>query len=102
MPAARERPGGSATGRFRVGVNSGRVMAGVLGGPTGHRTHGLVGDMVNLAARLESEASPGSVLVGSGTYKSLPDGSDADRLPPMNVKGKEEVVTAYVLHALPD
>lgn len=38
--------------RFRVGVNSGRVMAWVLGGPTGHRTHGLVGDMVNLAARL--------------------------------------------------
>lgn len=88
--------------RFRVGVNSGRVMAGVLGGPRGHRTHGLVGDMVNLAARLEAEASAGTVLVGSGTYERLPRGADADRLPPMKVKGKEEVVTAYVLHALPD
>ncbi len=86
--------------RFRVGVNSGEVVAGVLGGPTGHRKHGLVGDTVNLAARLESQAPVGGVLIGAGTYEQLPEGTLAQRLPPLSVKGKEEPVDAYVLHRL--
>jgi class 3 adenylate cyclase len=84
--------------RFRVGVNSGDVVAGVLGGARGHRKHGLVGDTVNLAARLEAEAPVGSVLVGASTYAMLPPGAIAERLPPLRVKGKQEPVEAYVLH----
>ncbi|HVM16308.1 MAG TPA: adenylate/guanylate cyclase domain-containing protein, partial [Gaiellaceae bacterium] len=45
--------------RFRVGVNSGRVSTGVVGAGAGHRKHGVVGDTVNLAARLEREARAG-------------------------------------------
>lgn len=86
--------------RFRAGVNSGDVLAGVLGGPTGHRKHGLVGDTVNLAARLESEARPGEVVVGAGTYEQLEPGALVERLPPLQVKGKEDPVEAYVLHGL--
>jgi class 3 adenylate cyclase len=37
--------------RFRAGVNSGEVLAGVVGGTRGHRKHGVVGDTVNLASR---------------------------------------------------
>ena len=40
--------------RFRVGVNSGTAVAAVVGGATGHRKHGIVGDAVNIAARLEA------------------------------------------------
>jgi class 3 adenylate cyclase len=87
--------------RFRVGVNSGEVVAAVLGGESGHRKHGLVGDTVNLAARLESIARVDSVVIGSGTYERLPPGAVVGRLAPLELKGKSEPVDAYLLHALP-
>ena len=86
--------------RFRVGVNSGEVLAGLVGGPTGHRKHGVVGDTVNLAARLEAEAPVGKVVVGAETAAALRAGAMLERLPTMRVKGKEEPVEAYVLHTL--
>jgi class 3 adenylate cyclase len=86
--------------RFRVGVNSGEVLAGVVGGRTGHRKHGVVGDTVNLAARLEAQAEPGQVVVGSGTAGALPPGALLERLPPLAVKGKSEPVEAFVLRSL--
>jgi adenylate cyclase len=86
--------------RFRLGLNSGEVLAGVVGAGSGHRKHGLVGDTVNLAARLEHEAPVGGVVVGAGTYERLPPGALVERLPPLTVKGKSEPVEAYVLHGL--
>jgi adenylate cyclase len=86
--------------RFRVGVNSGEVLSGVVGGATGHRKHGVVGDTVNLAARLENLAAAGQVVVGAGTAEALPAGAVIERLPPLDVKGKEAPVEAYVLHRL--
>jgi adenylate cyclase len=86
--------------RFRAGVNSGEVLAGLVGGPSGHRKHGVVGDTVNLAARLESEAPAGGVVVGAETAAALPPGAMLERLAPLQVKGKEEPVEAYVLHRL--
>jgi adenylate cyclase len=86
--------------RFRVGVNSGEVLAGVVGGRSGHRKHGVVGDTVNLAARLEAQAPVGKVVVGAETATALPPGALLERLPALQVKGKEEPVEAYVLHAL--
>jgi adenylate cyclase len=86
--------------RFRVGVNSGEIASGVVG-ERGHRKHDVIGDTVNLAARLESQAPVGGVLIGEGTRAALPDGAVVEELPPMRIKGKAEPVTAYVLRALP-
>ena len=86
--------------RFRVGINSGEVLAGVVGAGTGHRKHGLIGDTVNLAARLEGQAIAGQVVVGAGTYERLPPGALVERLPPLQLKGKTDPVEAYVLHGL--
>jgi len=86
--------------RFRVGVNSGPVLAGVVG-DRGHRVHGVFGDTVNLGARLEGQAPPGGVVVGEATYALLPPEAHVERLPELRVKGKAEPVVAYVLHALP-
>jgi adenylate cyclase len=88
--------------RFRVGINSGEVLVGVLGGDRGHRKHGLVGDTVNLAARLEGEAPVGEVVIGSGTLEQLPGGVGVESLPPLFVKGKREAVDAYVLKKIPN
>lgn len=87
--------------RFRVGVNTGEVHAGVVGGRSGHRTHGVVGDTVNLAARLESSAPVDGVVVGAETFRRLPAGTVAERLPELRVKGKRDPVEAYVLRSLP-
>lgn len=87
--------------RFRVGVNSGQVAAGVVGAERGYRKHDVIGDTVNLAARLESIAPVGEMVIGRGTYERLPADSHVAELPALEVKGKRESVTAYVLHSLP-
>ena len=64
--------------RFRVGVNTGPVLAGVVG-DRGHRIHGVFGDTVNLGARLEGQAPPGGVVIGAATLAGLPEGADVER-----------------------
>jgi len=86
--------------RFRVGVNSGEVHAGVVGGATGHRKHGIVGDVVNLAARLQAAAPVGGVLIGESTFRQLGGRAVVEALAPRRVKGKEQAIAAYVLHDL--
>jgi class 3 adenylate cyclase len=88
--------------RFRAGVNSGEVLAGVVGGHRGHRKHGVVGDTVNLAARLQAEAPVGAVLIGDETLRLLPPGTVVERLPELRVKGKAEPVGAHLLRSLPE
>ena len=83
--------------RFRVGINSGEVLAGVVGAQRGHRKHGIVGDVVNVAARLEADAPVDAVLIGDGTYRALGDRAIVVSLPPQRLKGKAEPVAAYIL-----
>jgi class 3 adenylate cyclase len=85
--------------RFRVGVNSGEVVAGVIGA-RGHRKHGVIGDTVNLAARLEGHAPVGHVVVGAETARRLPAGAVLEPLPELRVKGKADLVEAYVIERL--
>ena len=79
---------------IRIGVNRGHVFAGDVG-PSYRRTYTIMGDDVNLAARLMSAASPGEiyatpvVLDGSRTLFST------TALEPFSVKGKAEPVQAF-------
>jgi class 3 adenylate cyclase len=86
--------------RFRVGVNSGEALVGVVG-ERGHRIHGVFGDAVNLGARLEGQAPPGGVLIGADTYEQLPAGATVERVPELRVKGKADAVVAYILLDVP-
>jgi adenylate cyclase len=85
--------------RFRVGVNTGPVLAGVVG-DRGHRIHGVFGDTVNLGARLEGQAPPGGVVIAAATLAGLPGGADVEALPELHVKGKSQPVQAYVLRSV--
>lgn len=69
----------------------------MFSGERGHRKHGLVGDTVNLAARLEGQAPVGEVVIGEGTYALLPAGAVVERMAPLRVKGKGEPLIAYIL-----
>jgi class 3 adenylate cyclase len=86
--------------QMRIGVNSGEAVLRELGGE-GHVAYPLVGDTVNTGARLESLAPPGGVLIGAETFDQLPDGAVVEERQALRVKGKHDVVNAYVLLALP-
>lgn len=81
--------------RFRVGVNTGEAAVGLLG-TAGGRTFTVIGDAVNLAARLESTASVGEVLIGAETARRLPS-ARTEPLGPVQVKGKADSVEVYRL-----
>jgi class 3 adenylate cyclase len=86
--------------RLRVGVNSGEAVVRELGGE-GHVAYALVGDTVNTGSRLEGLAPPGGVLIGEQTRAELPDGAHLEAKRSLRMKGKDELVDAYVLLALP-
>jgi class 3 adenylate cyclase len=86
--------------RMRVGVNSGEAAVREVGG-AGFVAYPLVGDTINTGARLESLAPAGGVLIGEETYERLPDGAVVEPKAHLQIKGKKELVRAYVLLALP-
>jgi class 3 adenylate cyclase len=86
--------------RFRVGVSSGEVHAGLVGATRGHRKHGVVGDVVNLAARLQAAAPVDGILIAQETFAELGAHAIVEPVPALRVKGKREPVSAYLLHGL--
>jgi class 3 adenylate cyclase/tetratricopeptide (TPR) repeat protein len=75
---------------LRVGVNTGEVVAGAVGDG-----YTVIGDTVNVAARLQSAAQPGSVTVGEGTFKATRQAIEYHPLEPLTLKGKAEPVPAW-------
>jgi class 3 adenylate cyclase len=86
--------------RFRVGVNTGEALVGLIGAPGG-RSYTVIGDAVNSAARLESSAPVGEVAVGAATLAATP-GAVATSLGPLRVKGRRAPLDAHVLRSLSD
>jgi adenylate cyclase len=84
--------------RFRIGVNSGEAMVGVVGAHEG-KSYTVIGDTVNVAARLQGAAPVGAVAIGPGTLRALP-GARVRGLGAVALKGKREPVEAYVLEAV--
>jgi class 3 adenylate cyclase len=94
---AAARPGWPS---FRVGINTGPALVGNIGS-TALRNFNAMGDAVNVASRLESEARPGQVVIGESTRARLPEGADVEPLGPLALKGRREPVTAFRLCGLP-
>jgi adenylate cyclase len=81
--------------RFRAAVNTGEALVGVLGAESG-RSYTVIGDTVNLAARLESQAPPGRVVIGAETLRAVP-GARVEALEGLHVKGRRDAVDAYLV-----
>jgi adenylate cyclase len=81
---------------FRAGVNTGRAVVGNVGSAE-QRSFTAIGDTTNLAARLQSEAEPGQVVIGPATLAALGDGALVRPLGGLELKGKSEPVEAFVL-----
>ena len=81
--------------RIRIGINSGKAMAGELGG-INKKEYTVLGDTVNTASRLESSvAKPMQVVVGENTYLAAREHFEFRSLGPATLKGKSRTVEVY-------
>jgi class 3 adenylate cyclase/tetratricopeptide (TPR) repeat protein len=85
-----------ATLSTRTGVNTGEVVAGDPS--AGQRL--VLGDAVNVAARLEQAAGEMEVLIGELTYRLVRDAVEVEVVEPLELKGKSKPVPAYRLVSL--
>ncbi len=76
---------------LRVGINTGEVLAGLAG----DKDYTVIGDAVNVAARLQTAARPRSVTVGMTTYRLTRASIEYSELEPLALKGKSEPVPAW-------
>jgi class 3 adenylate cyclase len=84
---------GLPTFQIGIGVNTGTVVAGTLGGP-GRLDYTVLGDAVNIAQRLQSEAVGGEILASAVTVRQ----SGTDQAEPAglkHLKGRQELVEVY-------
>jgi class 3 adenylate cyclase len=77
--------------QLRIGINSGPVVAGVIGATK--FIYDLWGDTVNLASRMESTGVPGRIQVTRSVYDRLHDTFDLQERGVVQVKGKGEIAT---------
>ncbi|MEV0560853.1 adenylate/guanylate cyclase domain-containing protein [Dactylosporangium sp. NPDC050588] len=84
--------------RFRVGANTGPALVGNIGSEL-LRGFNAMGDAVNVAARLQTIAEPGQVVIGGATHDAL-RGVVATPLGDLEVKGRRQTVRAYVVESM--
>lgn len=80
--------------KLHFGINSGLVIAGGIGTHQ-RQDYSVMGDTVNLAARLEDLSEAGEILVGEDTYRLTAPLFQFETRPTVRVKGKEKPVQVY-------
>jgi adenylate cyclase len=81
--------------RLRIGINSGPLTAGVIGSK--RFLYDLWGDAVNTASRMESQGTPGQIQITRATYELLKDEFVCKPRGTIEVKGKGEMETWFLI-----
>ncbi|MBA3469953.1 MAG: tetratricopeptide repeat protein [Herpetosiphonaceae bacterium] len=82
-----------------IGIANGTVFAGIVGSAERHE-YTVMGETVNLAARLFEAARPGHLLLPALTYQEVRHLVDAEPLPELNLKGFTKAVAAFQIQQL--
>jgi adenylate cyclase len=86
---------------MRIGINTGFCNVGNFGAEA-RMDYTIIGAEVNLAARLEQNAEPGSILLSYETYALARDQHEADPRPPVKAKGISKEIQTFALRGIYD
>ena len=89
-----ERPSKERNVQFRIGINSGPAVAGVIGRTKFH--YDIWGDAVNTASRMESHGEPGKIQITRTTYDLIKDEFECQPRGAIEVKGKGKMNTWFL------
>jgi len=85
--------------QVRVGINTGPVVVGMVGSDVA-REYTAMGDAVNIAARMQTAAPPGGVMITAATHKFIAALVDTIDAGPLELKGKTDTVHGYQVTGL--
>lgn len=80
----------------QIGVSGGTMLVGAYGGAT-RRTYGMLGDDVNLAARLMVQAAPGEIMVSGRVQQAINEEFACEPRLPVRVKGKGDPLPVFAV-----
>jgi adenylate cyclase len=82
---------------FGFGVNTGEAMVGNIGSRERIQNYTAIGDVVNVAARLQTEAKENNILLNHATFTRVRQHVRVSKLPPLQVKNKTELLDVWCL-----
>jgi len=82
--------------KARIGINTGLCISGEIGSAS-RKEFTVIGDTVNLASRLQANATPGKTLIGEKTFHRIKDNFITSPPRKLKIKGKKDLVSVYTL-----